>query len=420
MPGFMDFFESGEKARREAEQLQRARELAAEQARLNSLYGDYADAVSKAEGRLSRLNKAVEDGTYVRQARQLEQITRQYERMRREAEMVAKYGETAGRFLSRHGGALSLAGGGLAAASGAGLGLARRGFQGTVEGNRFDLEMKMISRELAGAFKPLMDLATRAAGFARRRLERLDEGGQNLVAGGLIAGGALTGGGVAGHFLSKFLTGRGLGEQLTRMAGRNPMGSRDMARLGEHSAAEVAKRPGFLRRAARLGGRTLRAVPYLGTAATVLDASTGGDYGRMREAGKSRTASMMVAIGASMGDMYYSLAPWEKTNPLDEARANWDRKHGRAPAGAPTPAAGAAPGPNPNRRVVTVAGGGFDEPGAAYDRLNAAISLAESPAGAANGDAVQVILDLFRPAVERYMGERGRSGAGLERPGGGS
>ena len=105
------------------------------------------------------------DGSTVRHQRSVQRLNEQYARTRREVELVAKYGERAGRFLARHGEKLTAAGnagalaaGGIAATS---FGLARQGFQGTVEQARFDLEMKMLSRELAGIFKPVMEVMTR-------------------------------------------------------------------------------------------------------------------------------------------------------------------------------------------------------------------------------------------------------------------
>jgi len=51
--------------------------------------------------------------------------------------------------------------------------------------------MKMLAREMAGAFKPVMDLMTRGANSARRFMEGLDEAGQNLVMFAGLAGGAM-------------------------------------------------------------------------------------------------------------------------------------------------------------------------------------------------------------------------------------
>lgn len=84
-----------------------------------------------------------------------------------------------------------VAGAGLAAFGAAAGGMARSGFSGTVEQNAFDYEMKMLAREMAGAFKPVMDLMTRGANSVRRFMEGLDESGQNLVMFAGLAGGAM-------------------------------------------------------------------------------------------------------------------------------------------------------------------------------------------------------------------------------------
>lgn len=56
------------------------------------------------------------------------------------------------------------------------------GFRGTVEGQRFSNEMKMISRELAGVFKPTMDLITKSgAGRIRHWLQNLSETQQDIL-----------------------------------------------------------------------------------------------------------------------------------------------------------------------------------------------------------------------------------------------
>lgn len=121
------------------------------------------------------------------------------ERMRlasavRRADLRDRYGPTAGGFMgrleqarqSRLGGML----GGTATWGGAMAGgMAKQGFGGTVEQNRFDYEWKMLTREFAAVFKPIIELMTWGANKLRRWMETLGETGQNaLLVGGIAAG----------------------------------------------------------------------------------------------------------------------------------------------------------------------------------------------------------------------------------------
>lgn len=66
----------------------------------------------------------------------------------------------------------------------------------------------------------------------------------------------------------------------------------------------------------------------------------------------------MISIGGALYDGWKML-PFTGENELDKARAKADKI-------------------KESRRKVSVAGGGFDEGGAAYDRLNSAISMVEA------------------------------------------
>ena len=73
-----------------------------------------------------------------------------------------------------------------------GAGLVANGFAGTVEMERFSRELTLLSRELAGAFRPLITGVTGLARDARKRLEKQGPAEQDqLLAGGVIAGGAV-------------------------------------------------------------------------------------------------------------------------------------------------------------------------------------------------------------------------------------
>jgi hypothetical protein len=407
MPGFMEYYESNEKARREAEQLARTKEQAAEQQKLNKLYGDYAGQVARAQDRLSKLNRAVEDGTYVRQARQLEAVNRQYERMRREAEMVARYGETTGKFLSRYGAAMSAAGGVAGAVGAYGMSMARRGLSGTVEQAQQDAAEKRVARELAGVMKPLTGAITKFAEKLGDRLERMSTTEQDVVGGGLAVGGSLG----ALHFGSRLLGYGGLGSLATRAVGGGPLGPAAMARLAASSAAptEAAATGGLL---ARFGAP---AAAVLGTAAVQfgsrrLDRETAGDdgfFGRASRLGTRFARQLTTGAATPLLDPFYERA---------SAAVSGTGLAGASGVGRPE-------GPNPERRQVSVSGGGFGEAGEAYDRLNNAIQRVE--AARANeepeeGSAARGLLELLRPAIERYMSGRDRGGPALPRPGGAS
>jgi len=112
------------------------------------------------------------------------------------ARLVSRYGAPLGGALnagqrfaaSRLGG---MAGRG-AMALGAGIMAgAAAGFSGTVEGNKFANELKLINRELASAFLPAMKAVTSVLRGLRMGLQSLGGNGQNAVmAGGLALGGA--------------------------------------------------------------------------------------------------------------------------------------------------------------------------------------------------------------------------------------
>lgn len=126
----------------------------------------------------------------------------------------SRFGQTAGAGVTAFG-----------AAVGAG---ARSGFSGTVEQNRMSYEMTLLNRELAGAFKPLIELFTSGVTKVRKFLETLSPSGQNvLMYGGIAAGaygltrmggrmlGGLAGGmfgGMPGALAGASLLGRGGGD----------------------------------------------------------------------------------------------------------------------------------------------------------------------------------------------------------------
>jgi hypothetical protein len=113
----------------------------------------------------------------------------------------ARYGKVGGRLAHIYGeNAGAFARAGSAAATGAkyagagAAGLTAAGFSGTVEGEKFSRELRLLSLELASAFKPLMETVTRGTRGLRRQFEQLDRAGQDRVQTvGLAAGGAYIG-----------------------------------------------------------------------------------------------------------------------------------------------------------------------------------------------------------------------------------
>ena len=309
------------------------------------------------------------DGSAVSQLRSVSQLNDKYAQIQRRTEAIAKYGERWGSIVAKYGRIGAAAGNLATGAAATGVGtvsaLAARGFQNTVELNRFSAEMQMLSRELAGVFKPFLTVATKAARTARVGLERLDRGGQNRLMWGTVGTGAALW--AARSAYTGGIVGRAFG------VGGGALGPGAMSRLATSSAGSAAaSESSWLARAGRYAGRGARAIPYLGHALLALDASTSGDYGRFRAAGKSRFASGVMSLGTSAADAFYSLNPFVEGNPIREARAAAAAK-ARAAAGLPAE-------PVPTRRAVTSPGGGWEEVGSGFERLNRSIGeLAGGP-----------------------------------------
>ena len=184
------------------------------------------------------------------------------QRQVREMDLRQRYGTRLGGALAgaerfgRSGAGRALMGGTAAAGVSVG-GLARSGFGGTVEQGRFDFEMKLLSREVAAAFKPLLEVATAVVSRVRRFMEKLGPGGQNAVmAGGLalgaygtyravrtvgslfgMGGAAAAGGGGAGSVLGSMAAMMGIGGG---GGGGGAMGPAAMAALAGTSAIPMA------------------------------------------------------------------------------------------------------------------------------------------------------------------------------------
>jgi hypothetical protein len=346
------------------------------------------------------------DGSTARQIRAVARLNDQYARLQRTAQLTARYGDRLGGFLARYGGSASKIGGmvglGLTGVAGVGAGLARQGFQGTVEQNRLDAETNRISREMAGAFKPVMDLFTRGARAVRERLERTSEGGQNaLLAGTAVAGTAagvmaLRGaaqliGAVAGDTMATKFRGMAL-RGAAGMAGAGMLGYG----VGTGSVASGA-----------IGGAML-GFSVGGPKGAVVGAVAGGSAAHAQnlpnaQAGESpweyyarRRAAGGTMFGASIDTLTEGVSETWK----------WATVSGHTHRG-PSAEAEAA------RRNVTLAGGGFEATGSAYDRLSAGIERVEGADAGGSGvlaAAMRALAETIRAATEA-----GR--APLRRPG---
>lgn len=195
-----------------------------------SVPADYAAATQQAAQATQQLNQQLQSPTFQRQARQLMASRMEYEKtvtaMRKLNEQEAvrlKALDTQRRFGRLLSGTVSAFGsmaanplarqawGAVQYGASQVQSMARQGFQGTTAQARLENETTLLARELAGAFEPLTDAATRLARKARQAAEKMDRDDQNRlmyatlgVAGAGMAyryrgaiGGALSGGGSA-------------------------------------------------------------------------------------------------------------------------------------------------------------------------------------------------------------------------------
>lgn len=335
----------------------------------NPVYPKYAQNLDRTRRQMELLNlrtrntaaaQGLADGSAVRHMRSVEKLNKEYEKTRRVTEYVARYGDRAGRFFERHGAALRTVGEtaafGLTTVAGMGVGMARQGFAGTVEGARLEAEMKRLSRELAGVFKPAIDVATVGAGKVRRYLEGLDQRGQDTVMAGLSLAGTAGGTWMLRRFMGldqaggRFAGGRGFLRMGAGIAGAG------LAGYGAYSGNIWSGAAGGAMLGWSLGGPVgaliggtagagISAARKLAMEAPKMRAGENGMdyYARRRAEGQSRWGATKDFFGAyfdHLGSVF------------------GDGKNG---------------GPNPDRRQVQIAGGGYEASGTGYERLNSAI-----------------------------------------------
>jgi hypothetical protein len=348
------------------------------------------------------------DGSAARQMRSVEKLNQQYERMRREAELIAKYGETTGRFLSRHGAALSglgrIGGGMFTAGAGLSAAMSRQGFQGTVEQARFEAAQHRLSREFAGVNKPIMDSGTMMMNWLTKRMEKMGPASQNL-----LMGAGLLGAGYGGYRVLGLL--RGLGGAATS-SGSGALGPAAMSRLAEAGspAAAGAGRTSLLSRA---GGLASRASGPFAVGSAVADSAYDiySDPSTWRGLGRQSVRGLDWLYGGEGA----RLLGFKSGSVLGQGYdALFGENEARSGAGGVARGvAGGEPrtgGPNPDRRKVMLAGGGYEEAGSGGDRLDAAIARMQGEVGASEaqepawarklGVAIDTLINVF----ERQFG----------------
>jgi hypothetical protein len=267
------------------------------------------------------------------------------------------------------GGKLLRAGGAVASSVGGSIvGGATAGFFGTVEGNRFYNEIKMINRELAGAFLPVMKAATSGFRTLRTTLQGFGEAGQNMVMlaglsfsayklarfsgiglGGFGSGAASAVGSAAG---SAATSGKGGAGTIIARTGVSALlaASAISGFSSPTGGREAFEEMGMGRKTAGWTSSYLSAASPLGWAN---DAINNRRWGPLRLAGKFADSAGMAETGAFLGGRDRDLM------------GDGDK----------------------SRRRVTIADAGFDPIGSGYERI-------------ANAVAMQTAQDELKKAIE--------------------
>lgn len=352
-----------------------------------------------------RLN-AVKSGNYANEIRALGQLAKErekIEKLEKRAGLVQKYGKVGGAIAYHADTKAAKALGGVAAvAAGSIVASAKSGFSGTVEGNRLALEFKLISRELAGAFKPAIDLVTRSLQNFRMWLEKLSPGGQArlmLGAGGVAAyvganmlkrslvslgilgaakvgetvGGAVGGGAAA---WGKNLVRASVLPAITTTLGINREAMAGAAAIGGTTAAIAGK--------SILKGASKLALPFA-IAEVIKESTTGGYYSAIRGRGENKATAMMGAIGGAAMD-FVTFGGYGESFRKKYAQDVRD---------------GEAGGPGKGKRektMPTIADAGFESAGSAYERVTNALSLTD--ANTDQRDILTQIRDIIMKALD--------------------
>ncbi len=316
------------------------------------------------------------------------------ERAERRAGLNAQYGRVGGAaayYADTK--AARFAGGAAVGIAGTAVAAAKGGFSGTVEGNRLALEFKLVSRELAGAFKPAIEIVTKALQNFRHWLEKLSPQRQNQL--------ALVGGGVLTLAAAKVLGITGAIGTAAGWAGRAAFGT---GAAGAASAAETA--------AARAGATRIPGLaatpPPAATGGAVPGVGTGGGFGSRA----LRFGGRILPVAA----MGYEAYKTGKDVATEEKPLRALGRHGARALdalfelkGIPMPTGGMAAafdaryGANKpsdkkaDRNKVTIADAGFEGAGSAYERVTNALALTDAQID--TRDVLTQIRDMIQSAL---------------------
>lgn len=214
------------------------------------------------------LASEIADGSYKKKAQDMIAAERAAAALQRRQDQLlsqgrliqrqARYGTIGGSLAHLYGenanqinGAAGLIGGAGKYAGLAAAGAAASGFSGTVEGEQFARELRLLSLEMAASFKPLVDTLTRGTRSLRHQFEQLSPAGQDRIQTfGLAAGGAYLGsrfgpygaavgaavGGTVGEVISR-------GTSRDRGMNRAALENKDLNQLdGQERLDEIKKR----------------------------------------------------------------------------------------------------------------------------------------------------------------------------------
>lgn len=270
-------------------------------------------------------------------------------------------------------------------------GLLNKGFSGTVQGNLFDRELTLLSRELAGAFRPVIDTATKLARSLRQLLESAGPQVQNIIRGTALAG--------AGYGLYRGASAlfRDPAAAAAAKAAAAPGGSAAATAAG--AAGGAAKKGSRLAAAAKVGG--ILAVG--GALATEAMDSDGYYEMLLRRRGVTKDKAgfgdkVLAGIGAAGGATLDVLTLGAFGRRMREK--------------------GELGGGSMAKTGVTLEGGGFEEVGSAYDRLQMSLGQVDTGGSGpgAGDDGPGWAKALSAAVADLSMAIKG--GAGVARPGG--
>jgi len=274
---------------------------------------------------------------------------------------------------------------GMAATAGAvGIkGTALIGFAGTVEMHRLTMEFKLLARELAGSFKPVIELVTDGLRGMRRFLERIPPVAQDLIMYGTLAALALRGVAMAASLgrLGGLAGGLGFGGT----AAASALGGAVAGRAGGAAAGAAAGKA-----AGAAGAGAAAATPWgmyvagaLATIVGVLPKSTRKDFFKDQiglpdwasEYG-SRITRSPVRLAVDNNPLLGFMQEKLRSDPTARAAAAFAGNVPRAMGlGGVIDAASGLFGDDRKRRSVVPADTGYEEVGSAFERIGSQLIL---------------------------------------------